>query len=74
MVMDKKVRDKTLRFVLLRDLGEAYVSDSVAVDSLSDVIQGAARQQPGQPVDLFRSQHFYRLPLVALDDTQIAHG
>jgi 3-dehydroquinate synthase len=39
---DKKVEGGRLRFVLLRRIGEAFVSDSVAPEALADVLGAAA--------------------------------
>ncbi|MEM7430363.1 MAG: 3-dehydroquinate synthase [Pseudomonadota bacterium] len=40
MAMDKKVQNKTMRFVLLYAIGDATVSDTVSVDALRSVIEG----------------------------------
>ncbi|MDF1816252.1 MAG: 3-dehydroquinate synthase, partial [Verrucomicrobiales bacterium] len=38
MARDKKFQDGEIRFVLLRDIGDAYVSDDVSVDDISVAI------------------------------------
>ena len=40
MQLDKKVRDKRLRFILLRSLGEAYICDDVSESRLTGVLSG----------------------------------
>ncbi len=40
MRLDKKVRDKRLRFILLKTLGEAYLCDDVSEARLAEVLSG----------------------------------
>ena len=42
MGMDKKVQGKQLRFVLLRGLGNAYVTNEYDSDLLDDILEAAA--------------------------------
>jgi 3-dehydroquinate synthase len=41
MALDKKVTNKSLRFVLLHSLGEAYITTEYSEDSLNDILAGA---------------------------------
>jgi 3-dehydroquinate synthase len=41
MAHDKKVRDGRLTFVLVRGIGQAFISQDVPVEALSDLIEGA---------------------------------
>ncbi len=43
MQLDKKVRNKRLRFVLLESLGRAYLCDDVPEDRLAAVLEGEGR-------------------------------
>ena len=42
MGMDKKVQQKRLRFVLLKDLGQAYVTSDYDQDLLGHVLQATS--------------------------------
>ena len=41
MAQDKKVLDGRLRFILARDIGEAFVADAVPGDALRAVLEAA---------------------------------
>jgi 3-dehydroquinate synthetase len=43
MKLDKKVQQKRLRFVLLKSLGEAFVSDDFSDERLQAILETADR-------------------------------